>query len=735
MSTELRVLSPACSALSTQHSVLSTSMSEAKANILLVDDKPDKLLALEVVLADLGQNLVRAGSGREALRHLLQQDFAVILLDVNMPVMDGFETAALIRQRRSSRDTPIIFVTAYADEMHVSRGYEMGAVDYILAPVVPEVLRTKVRVFVDLFHQKQLLERQAQQQRRRAGQLQQLAQAALAINASRSLGKLLKVVSDSARDIVGSHQAITLFLPSQGVASGASRAEAVGSFSEKYADWQDRPLRLDACVQTQVARGRQAVRMNDSQLREHPDWHIVRDLDAPPVRGMMAAPLAAGDGRGLGLIYLSDKYEGDFTDDDEAILTQLAQTASIAIENTLYAEEREANRLKDEFLATLSHELRTPLNAILGWTQLLRAGGGGEGDVVHGLEVIERNVKAQTRLIEDLLDVSRITTGKLRLNIRPTPLALVVRGAIDSVRPAAEAKGIALDFHISDDVGEINGDPDRLQQVVWNLLTNAAKFTPSGGRVRVDADRASDRVWVRVSDTGKGINPAFLPYVFDRFRQADSSTTRSHGGLGLGLTIVRHLVELHGGAVSAESLGEGQGASFTVELPASGAVPVQPAPARSDNGQRPAQAPPERLPDLGGLHVLAVDDEPDALELIRHMLGRTGAVVVTAGGAAEAIAQMDRHPPDLLLSDIGMPGTDGYALIRQVRQRGASRGGNVPAIALTAYVRDDDRQKMIAAGFTAHVAKPVEAPDLIRTIGHLSGRTLTHRAQPALNLA
>ena len=701
-------------------------------NILLVDDKPDKLLSLEAVLADLGENVVCAGSGREALRQLLRQDFAVILLDVNMPGMDGFEAATLIRQRQSSHDTPIIFITAYADEMHMARGYELGAVDYILAPVIPGVLRTKVKVFVDLFRQKRQLEEQAELQRRRAGQLQKLAQAALAINAARSLAALLKVVADAARDIVGAHQAITLFLPSQGAAFGAARNESAGSFSDKYEQWRDRPLRLDARAHAQVVAGRRAVRLTDTHLREHPDWQAIGGPDVPPVRGVLAAPMATGDGRSLGLIYLSDRYDGEFTEDDEAILVQLAQTASIAIENTLFAEEREANRLKDEFLATLSHELRTPLNAILGWTQLLRANPPDHADVPHGLEVIERNVKAQSRLIEDLLDVSRINSGKLRLNVRPIELAAVIRGAVDSVSPAAEAKAISIGLQIPRDVGQIVGDPDRLQQVVWNLLTNAIKFTPSGGRVRVDVDRASEHVWVRVSDTGKGINPSFLPYVFDRFRQADSSTTRSHGGLGLGLTIVRRLVELHGGSVHAESLGEGQGSTFTVQLPAHAAAPVAGAAPAGDNGRSARAESPDPLPDLSGLQVLAVDDEPDALELIRQVLQRSGAEVSLAACARDALAYFDDQPPDVLISDIGMPEADGYALIRDVRKLPPDRGGAVPAIALTAYVRDEDRQKMIAAGFTSHVPKPVEAPELIRTIGHLAGRSAARRLETAL---
>jgi signal transduction histidine kinase/DNA-binding response OmpR family regulator len=702
-------------------------MSEANINILLVDDKPDKLLALEVVLADLGANLVRAISGREALRHLLHEDFAVILLDVNMPVMDGFETAALIRQRQTSRETPIIFITAYADEMHVSRGYSLGAVDYILAPVVPEVLRTKVRVFIDLFRQKRIVEEHAEQQRKRAGQLQKLAAAALAINSARSLPALLKTVADCAREIIEAHQAISWFVPAEGTRS--PRGEAIGSFSEKYADWRDRPLRMDACLKTEIARAGQTVRMTHAQIHAHPDWAIIRELEVPSIRGIMAAPFTSSGAQNLGAIYLSDKDHGEFTEDDEAILTQLAQMASIAIENTLYAEEREANRLKDEFLATLSHELRTPLNAILGWTQLLRVGPVHNGDLDHGLEVIERNVKAQSRLIEDLLDVSRIASGKLRLNVRQMEVALVVQSAVDSALPAAEVKQMIIDCQIPADVGEITGDPDRLQQVVWNLLSNAIKFTSNGGVVTVRTQRRGERVQISVADTGKGIHPAFLPYVFDRFRQADSSTTRQHGGLGLGLTIVRHIAEMHGGHVHADSAGEGKGATFTVELPVCATAPPVPGPATPGNGENTSPVSLEELPDLEGLHVLAIDDEPDARELIRHVLVRSNASVDVASSAAEALELMERRRPDVLVSDIGMPEMDGYALIRLVRQRAAERGGNVPAIALTAYVREEDRTRMIDAGFTAHVPKPVEACELVRVIGHISGRLLQEAAR------
>src|SRR5215212_2279456 len=384
------------------------NMSNGKVNILIVDDKPDKVLALEAVLEDLGQEIVRAYSGRDALRCLLNDDFAVILLDVNMPGMDGFETASLIRERQSTRDVPIIFVTAYGDETHVARGYSLGAVDYIHAPVMPEVLRSKVGVFVELFKKSQQVKRQAETMRRRASQLQRLASASVMISSALSIEKMLQAVTDAARDVIGSHQAITLFSdPRPG--PHRLKLQPFASYSSKYEDWRSRPLRLDAIVQTIVFRSRAAIRLTESELLEHPDWEIVKQVRIPPIKGgMLAAPLMGRAGTHLGVIYLCDRGDGPFSADDEMMAVQLAQMASIAIENLLFGEEREANRIKDEFLSTLSHELRTPLNAILGWTQLLRVENP-DGDIAHGLEVIERNAKAQAKLVEDMLDVSRVT--------------------------------------------------------------------------------------------------------------------------------------------------------------------------------------------------------------------------------------------------------------------------------------------------------------------------------------
>lgn len=703
-------------------------MAGEKVSILVIDDRPDKVLALEAVLEDLGQNLVHAYSGREGLRYLLQQDFAVILLDVNMPGMDGFETASLIRQRPSTRDTPIIFITAYADEMQLARGYSLGAVDYILAPVMPEVLRSKVSVFVDLYRKSEQLRRQADLQQQRAAQLQKLAAASLAINACRSLHGLLQCAADSARDIVGCHQAITLYVPDPALPGGSRQTEAIGSFSDRYADWRGRRLRLDDCVQTQVVRSRRATRLTEQELHTHPDWQIVRGLEVPPIRGMLAAPLSGSGERSLGVIYLADKMAGTFSEEDEAILTQLAQMASIAIENSLFAEEREANRIKDEFLATLSHELRTPLNAILGWTQLLATHSLDE-EVSHGLNVIERNARAQTKLIEDLLDVSRITTGKLRLAIKPISFIPVIEAAADAVRPAADAKAILLNLDLNDAGQLIPGDADRLQQVVWNLLSNAVKFTPKNGRVDVSLNLDGAQIRLAVHDSGRGIAPEFLPYVFDRFRQADSTSTRAHGGLGIGLTIVRHIVELHGGSVTADSAGDGRGATFIVDLPTVASL----APAEATS-REPSHKPITRVEtvesalspviartdDLDGVHVLLVDDEPDAREVVSTMLRRAGANVTSAGSVREALDLFERTRPSVLLSDIAMPERDGYDLIRLVRELPASHGGQIPAIALTAYAREEDRFRALTAGFQAHLSKPVAPPDLVEAISRVA---------------
>jgi CheY-like chemotaxis protein len=359
--------------------------------------------------------------------------------------------------------------------------------------------------------------------------------------------------------------------------------------------------------------------------------------------------------------------------------------------------------------------LRTPLNAMIGWVHLLRAGGLDAGTAEKALETIERNVRAQSQIVDDILDVSRIIRGSLTLSLQPVDLAGILHHAVESLRPAAQTKGIALHTILEPTGGEVIADPDRMQQVAWNLLANAVKFTPRGGSVEVRLSRQGDDLRLEVTDTGEGISPEFLPHVFERFRQADGSTSRVHGGLGLGLAIVRHLIELQGGTVAAESAGKGRGARFTVILPAAAAAgSATPETAEAGKG-------PDGLP-LDGLRLLVVDDDLDTCEAMSLLLARAGARVATAASVPEAFAAFERSRPDVLISDIGMPGEDGYELIRRLRERGREKGGAVPAVALTAYARPEDREQALAAGYQAHLAKPVDAEELTAVLAGLAGR-------------
>lgn len=386
-------------------------------------------------------------------------------------------------------------------------------------------------------------------------------------------------------------------------------------------------------------------------------------------------------------------------------------------ERVARADAEKANRLKDEFLATLSHELRTPLNAVIGWSRMLSSGRLDRESANHALEVIERNAWAQKQIIEDILDVSRVITGKLQLNLGPIDLVTVVDAALDAVRPAMEAKEIKIETLIDAGLRLISGDQDRLQQVIWNILSNAAKFTPNGGRVEISVSQSPSHVTIQVRDSGPGIDPAFLPYVFERFRQADGSTTRTHGGLGLGLAIVRHLVELHGGTIVVENRTGGQGAIITMRLPLpSGELRPEAVAALAGKESQPEPA------SLENLRILVVDDETDAMDLIGMELAQRGAKVTGVTSAEEALKALEQVEFDLLISDIGMPKIDGYELIRQIRKQEAGGARRIPAVALTAYARVQDRMQAIIAGFSTHVAKPVEANELVTVIASLAGR-------------
>jgi signal transduction histidine kinase/AmiR/NasT family two-component response regulator len=448
----------------------------------------------------------------------------------------------------------------------------------------------------------------------------------------------------------------------------------------------------------------------------------IKDLLIHPIAelGATAQQVSTTRNYSLRASKVSQDEIGSFTDIFNEMLAQIELRDSEI--QASRAEAQRAGQLKDDFLATLSHELRTPMTPILGWAQILRRTARYNPQVLQAAEVIERNARVQTQIVDDLLDMSRIIAGKVRLEVRTVELADVIDAALETVAPAAEARAIELEKHVPPAVAPVRGDPHRLQQVVWNLLSNAIKFTPREGKVRIALEQVEGHVEIAVADSGQGIAPGFLPFVFERFRQADSSTTRQHGGLGLGLAIVKQLVELHGGSVRASSEGVGQGATFTVRLPLAAVRALTAGPGRVPAAPYNAPATPAEAPPavLRGLRILVVDDERDARDLVEHLLRDCGAEVLAVASGAQALAELPLFAPDVLVSDIGMPGMDGLELIRHIRELPATPGGQVPAIALTAFARSEERTRSLQAGFQLHVAKPVEQAELVAAIASVA---------------
>ncbi len=445
--------------------------------------------------------------------------------------------------------------------------------------------------------------------------------------------------------------------------------------------------------------------------------------DALVVRSYLAIPVKGIAGHVLGGLFFGHSQAGLFTEQHERLAMGVAAWASVALENArLYAEAQTANRMKDEFLAVLSHELRTPLNAIVGYARLLRGNILSGDKATRGLDTLERNATWLTQIVEDVLDVSRIVSGKMRLDVQPVELPLIIDNAVATVHPAADAKGVRIHTVVDPRVGAVSGDPGRLQQVVWNLLSNAVKFTSKHGRVQVRLEHVNSQVEIVVSDTGIGIGPDFLPHVFDRFSQAEGGTTRKAGGLGLGLAIVRHIVEMHGGTVEASSAGEGQGATFRVRLPLM-SVSTAVLDARREHPRTERREPLTGLANLDGVHVLAVDDEDDALTLLRVVLEAAGARVTTISSPVMALARIADVDPDVLVVDLGMPEMDGFELITELRRSSKPAAiRNVPAAALTAFARSEDRTKALRCGFEMHLAKPVDPGELVASVATLAKR-------------
>ncbi|HKX27742.1 MAG TPA: ATP-binding protein [Blastocatellia bacterium] len=619
--------------------------------------------------------------------------------------------------------------------------YRNAGMRQILAQYVPEFDETgQVRGFValinDITEKKQAEEAlrvSAEQLEEEREILETVNRLGRLLSAELDLQKLVQALTDAGTEIISAQHG-SFFYNVLNEGGGYELYTLSGVPRERFADF---PMPRVTELFSPTFHGQGVLRIDDvtrdarfgknSPYQGLPPGHL-------PVASYLAVPVIARSGEVLGALLFGHREPGVFTERHERIITGLAGQAAIAIDNArLYEaarkarqEAEKANRLKDEFLATVSHELRTPLNAMLGWSRMLRMGKLEAENVERALETIERNAKAQQQIVEDILEVSRIITGKLRLDVAPVEIAPTIEAAVDSLRPTAEAKGVDIQTVLDTKSSLVLGDTSRLQQVVWNLLSNAVKFTPKGGRVQVALERVNSHVRITVSDTGQGIESQFLPYVFDRFRQADSSTARPHGGLGLGLAIVRHLVELHGGTVQAASSGENLGATFTVNLPLA-IIREAGARAGAELTSPPRQSALESAAEqfvleLTGLRVLVVDDEADARDLLTVVLRQYGVEVRGAGSTRETLELLERWRPDVIISDIGMPDEDGYVLIRRIRSLPEERGGNIPAAALTAYARSEDRLKALAAGYQMHIAKPVEPPELAAVVASLARR-------------
>ncbi|MDO8431923.1 MAG: response regulator [Candidatus Binatus sp.] len=643
----------------------------SQAKVLLVDDRAANLLALEAILSPLGVGLVKAQSGRQALELVEKEEFALILMDVRMPEMDGLKTVERIaRIRGSAARIPIIFLTAAGVEGGETRdAYTRGAVDFLQKPFDPDILRSKVSVFVDLYLKEQTIRHQA------------------ALLHKREIERFQRRNELRFRALTDAMPQCVWVARSNG---------AIYYCNQRGIDY--------AAVVTGPDMFERIVHPDEREAAMA-EWREAREQRRP---FELKVRLRRADGEYLWHLW---RGEPDFSETDELVGWI---TTATDIDREQRALERAATlgRVKDEFLATVSHELRNPLNAIMGWSHLLRSGNLDEPRRAKAIETIERNARLQTALVDDMLDLSRIVRGKVALSFKSVSIGSIVEAAVSAIRPTADAKNILLEVQNEaiDDI--VNADPDRLQQVIWNLLSNAIKFTPRGGRVRISVTRMRNELSIEVSDTGRGIEPEFLPFVFEPFRQGDSSTTRSQSGLGLGLAIVRQLVELHCGQVRAESDGDGRGARFIVTLPLP-EIPSVTGTAASNRNVDPAEQ------SLEGRKVLVVDDETDSRTLLAELLELHGMQVITAGSADEAIAAMDASVPDLVLSDIGMPIKDGYTLMEKIRRRPAERGGKVLASALTGYGSEADRERAHKAGFQSVIVKPFDADEIVAHIRNL----------------
>jgi len=691
---------------------------EDRTDILIVDDRPDKLLVLETILEELGQNVVVAQSGDEALKRVLEHDFAVILLDVNMPGMDGLETAAFIRKRQRTAHTPIIFVTAYADEMHTARGYSLGAVDYILAPIIPEVLRSKVKVFVQLQRMAQQIQRQAAERVVLAREQAARSAAEEATRRFSFLAQFSEVLEQSMDPEARGKELARFVVPFLGDLAALVLVGEHGQIRETQITWMD-PARPSApcCTSAERIQSPALARMIEQVLASGRAQAVenldkgqaslaTKPLDSPEpcaisvgftIERLVAFPLRAR-GRTHGVLLLAFGPGRRFDSTDFSFANDVAGRAAVLLDNAaLYKEVRDADSRKNEFLAMLGHELRNPMAPIRYAVQILRKPNLEEQKRLWGLDVIDRQVKQLARLVDDLLDVSRITRGKIELKIGPVDLAQVVSAAVETSRPLIESLKHELSVSLPEEAPWVQGDFARLTQVLANLLNNAAKYTEPGGRIALVLEKNESEAVFRVRDSGIGIQPENIDKIFELFAQVDRKVDRAQGGLGVGLTLVQRLVRLHGGHVEASSDGPGRGTLFVVRLPIAESVPV-----KESTVERADNPPQESMP----FRVLVVDDNIDSAEAMTASLRIEGHHADAAYDGETAIAKAKSSKPDAVLLDIGLPGLSGLEVARALRTFPETQ--HALLIALSGYGQVEDRQRSLEAGLDHHLTKPVD---------------------------
>jgi signal transduction histidine kinase len=667
-----------------------------RVNILVVDDLAEKHVVFRAVLEELGQNIVSARSGKEALRHILEQEFAVILLDVNMPDIDGLETASLIRQYKKSAQTPILFVTAYVDELQAKRGYALGAVDYIPSPVVPEVLRSKVRVFVDLFRMNRQLELQVTAREALARSEAARAAAENAIHRADYLAEASRVMSRSLDMNDTVHAVLDLCVPMLGRQAVLGLVDA--DHSVRTIQIHPAPMPGESPVYGPELRTAVDQAVRDKQFRV---WR--EGTPAAAIYPLMAADEVRG-----ALVLLEEVSRFDAS--HLALIREVASRASIAMENArLYSAVQEADRRKNDFLAMLAHELRNPLAPIRNAVHIMQGSDVTTSTVNWARDVIGRQADHMARLIDDLLDVSRIVQGKVTVKPESLDLVSLIERSVEASAPSVHSREQQLVVNLPSDRVELDGDAVRLAQVLSNLINNASKFSAPHSRITLSASCAKGELRLSVKDEGAGIDPAVLPHIFDLFFQADQSLDRSQGGLGIGLTLVRHLVELHGGRVAAFSAGLGRGTELVVYLPATVVRCVQdPAPSEASNPAPRAQTTP--------LRILVVDDLAASADTLTTLLELEGFEVKAANEGMAALQIAKDFRPDVVLLDIGLPGMNGFEVAH--RMRGQPESSDALLIALTGYGEAESRSRSVQAGFDFHMVKPADVELLLSMLAN-----------------